>query len=74
VKGAHRGFDIEVTREKSLGGTPHTYFSVFRKSDGREMESGYTEAEDSVYAVFGWMKNRVDEWLALPTPRKAEDF
>jgi hypothetical protein len=42
VKVEYRGFTIDVTKEKCLAGYKLTYFSVFRKSDGYEMTSGFS--------------------------------
>lgn len=37
---SYKGFEIEVKRERCLGGWDMVYFSVSRNSDGTEMTSG----------------------------------
>lgn len=66
MKATYKGHEIEVTREKCLGGWSQIYFSVFR--DGRECTSGFTSDESPVREYMGYMKDRVDAELALAKP------
>ena len=66
MKATYRGHEIEVTREKCLGGWSQIYFSVFR--DGRECTSGFTSDASPVGEYMGYMKERVDAELALEKP------
>lgn len=74
MKLSYRGFEIDVRREESLGGDDTLYFSVFRESDAREMESSFTTGSDTVQEYVGYMKERVDEFLSLTGARDDDDF
>jgi len=64
---AYRGFDIRVVREMSMGAGMHLYFFVVRKSDGWILEDGFTEGSDTVRDYVGYMKDRVNGFIADPT-------
>ena len=66
MKVNYRGFDVDAHREKCMAGYPLLYYSVFRKSDGYELTSGYTEGSDTVREYIGYMKDRVDEFIKNP--------
>ncbi len=66
MKVNYRGFDVDAHREKCLAGYDLLYYSVFRKSDGCELTSGYTEGSDTVREYIGYMKDRVDEFIKNP--------
>lgn len=76
MKLVYKGFNIDVTREKCLAGYALVYYSVFRKSDGYEVTSGYSDTSDTVRDFIGFMKTRVDVFIADPAeedlPRKGE--
>jgi hypothetical protein len=72
MKVEYRGFDIDVAKEKSLGGDKLTYFSVFRKSDGYEMTSGFSDDNDTVRTWIGMMKSRVDGFIDNPSEEMHE--
>jgi len=73
----YKGFDIRVVREMSMGAGMHLYFTVIRKSDGYIVEDAFTEGSDTVREYIGYMKERVDGFLADPSEdvlqRKGED-
>lgn len=69
----YKGFDICVSREKCLAGYKLLYFSVFRKSDGYELISSYTEGSDTVREYIGYMKDRVDGFLDDPRGEVLQD-
>jgi len=69
----YRGFDIRVVREVCMAGYELLYFSVYRKSDGWEFIASYTEGSDTVRAYVGYMKERVDHFLANPEEDELQD-
>ena len=48
MKVNYRGFEIEVYREKALGGWKQLFWSIFRVSDGWEFDSGFSCGDDTV--------------------------
>lgn len=64
----HRGHEIEVTRERCLGGWSQIYYSIFRQSDGYECLSGHSDTEDTVRDFVGFMKDRIDYELLQDDP------
>lgn len=42
----HRGYKIDVNREKSLGGWSQLYYSIFRR-DGLECTSGFCDCNET---------------------------
>jgi hypothetical protein len=63
MKEDYRGYEIEVTREESLGGWDNTYFNAYRISDGLEVICNFSEGEDTLEDWMGWMKDRVDQFI-----------
>lgn len=63
-----RGHEIDVRRERSLGGDVLLYFSVFRASDGYECTSGFTTGDDTVRDYVRYMRERIDKELASDDP------
>ncbi len=63
----YRGFEIDVARQKSMAGYRLMYYSIFRKSDGYEVTSGYSDDSDTVWTWLTMMKHRVDGFLLDPT-------
>ena len=59
----YKGFEINVTKEKCLGGWEMLYFNVYRISDGLCVEDSFTEGEETVRGMVGYMKDRVDEFI-----------
>lgn len=68
MKTVHRGYEIDVRRDRSLGGDKLLYYSIFRVSDGREGTSGFTSGSETVREYLGYMKERVDAELAEADP------
>jgi hypothetical protein len=69
----YKGHEIDVRHEMSMGGWSQLYFSVFRLSDNREITSGFSEGADKVHDFVGYMKNRVDGYIADPSEEFPED-
>lgn len=65
MKVEYKGYEIEVKRERCMGGWMLLYYSIFRLSDGYEVTSGFTEDQSSVKEYVGYMKERIDAELAI---------
>jgi hypothetical protein len=72
MKVEYKGFDIDVAKEECLAGYKLTYFSVFRKSDGWELTSGYSDDNDTVRTWIGMLKTRVDGFILMPSEEMSE--
>jgi hypothetical protein len=68
MKIIHCGYEINVTKEKSMGGDLLTYYSIFRVADGFECSSGFEDTEDSVIETVKFLKERVDNELMTKNP------
>lgn len=68
MKRSYKGYDIEVTKEKSMGRDVLLYYSIFRQSDGLECCSGFTYGDESVSEFIKHMKDRVDGELKTKAP------
>ena len=68
MKQIYRGHEIDVRRERSLGGDVLLYFSVFRVSDGYECESNFTTGGETVRQYVRYMRERIDAELAADDP------
>lgn len=72
----YRGHEIDVKRERCMGGQALLYYSVFRLSDSHECTSGFTEDTSPVSTYVRYMKARVDAELADADPwgEKAREY
>lgn len=68
MKVVYRGHEIEVTREKCLGGWSELYTSVFRLSDGLECICAVEDSAEKIVDQIRYMKERIDEELASENP------
>lgn len=64
----HRGHEIDVKRDRCMGGWSQLYVSIFRVSDGHECLSFHTDDASPVRDYVGYMKERVDAELADADP------
>jgi hypothetical protein len=62
----YKGFDVEAKREMSMGGEKLLFYSVFRKSDGFEVTSGFSYGTDPVRTFVQYLKGVVDDFLEDP--------
>jgi hypothetical protein len=67
VKTVYKGFEIEVYRGKCMAGYPLVYYSIFRISDGWELDSGFYDTADTVSEIIKDMKAMVDHYLKNPS-------
>ena len=65
MKVKYKGFDIEAKREKCLGGWDVVSYSVF-SSEGYEVTSGVSDAEDPISIFIRDLKSLVDEYIKDP--------
>src|SRR5271157_22847 len=70
----YRGFEIDAHREKCMAGYPLLYFTVYRVVDGWCLEESYTEGSDTVREYIGYMKKRVDAYIAHPSEEEQGDW
>lgn len=64
MKGKYKGCEIEVTRNKSITGDVMIFYSIF--DDGFEVDSGYSEGEDTIKDFYNAMKRKVDDYREHP--------
>jgi len=74
MKVSYRGFEIEAKREKCLAGYALLYYSIFRESDGWELDSSYSEGNDTVRDMVGYLKEQVDDYLENPSEYEDEEL
>lgn len=65
MKVAYRGFEIDVHKDKCLGGWQLSYYSVF--GGGLEIWSGFSESNDRVQTQIKEWKSTIDQMIANPT-------
>lgn len=63
MKVDYKGYEIEVKREKCLGGWGMLYYSIFRKSDGYECLSSFEDSGETVRDKINQLKERIDNEL-----------
>ena len=68
MKSIYRGHEIEVTRDRCLGGWQQMYYSIFRVSDGYECLSGFEDSAETVRDKMKQLKERVDAELKEADP------
>lgn len=66
VTTTYKGFEIDVSREPSLGGDELLYYSIFRESDGWEMESNFTSGSENPFILVEALKGHVDDFIQNP--------
>ena len=64
MKTIYKGCEIEVTRDRCLGGWDMLFFSVF--DDGLEVTSGFSESSETVREFIKGLKEVVDNYRDHP--------
>lgn len=64
MKTIYKDCEIEVTRDKCLGGWDMLFYSVF--DDGFEITSGFSESSDTVREFIKDLKRLVDDYRENP--------
>lgn len=70
----YKGFEINVTREKSLGGWDNIYYYIMRIDDDWFLEDNFSTGEDDLRDFAYGLKNIVDDYLENPSDYEDEDF
>ena len=68
MKAVYRGHEIEVKRDRCLGGWQMLYYSIFRLSDGFECMSGFEDSAEKSQDKIAQLKERIDNELADDDP------
>lgn len=68
MKARYKGYEIEVTRQRCLGGWSMLYFSIFRESDGLECLTNFADCSETVREMIGVLKERIDNEHATDDP------
>ena len=72
MKIKYRGYEIDVHRDKCLGGWSQLYFSIFELNDEGEpwieRLTNFTTGDDTVREYIGYMKERIDAELEETHP------
>ena len=68
MKAVYRGHEIEVKRDRCLGGWQMLYYSIFRLSDGFECMSGFEDSAEKSQDKIAQLKERIDNKLADDDP------
>ncbi len=66
MKVTYRDCEIDARRTKSMGDDTVLYFSIFRKSDGFEVISGFSYGTDKIKDFVGYLKDIVDDFHSDP--------
>lgn len=71
MKTTYKGFQIEVKREKSLGGDYPLYFNIIRLSDNWILDDSFEYSDEKVKDKLKDLKSTVDDYLE--NPKEYED-
>lgn len=66
MKVEYRGFEIDVRRERCLGGWDMLYTTIMRISDGWFLEDTCEDSGEKVRDQVRYMKGRVDNFILHP--------
>lgn len=72
MKVEYKGFEIEVTKGKSLGGFECLYFYVLRLSDGWMFKDSFEESDDTINQKIKDLKSIIDDYLENPQDYEEE--
>jgi len=64
MKKIYKGYEIDVFKDRAMGGWNSIYYSVYRESDGLEVIADFVaDSDDTVRTIMGCMIERVDEFI-----------
>jgi hypothetical protein len=66
MKRNYKGFEINVRREKCLGGWPMLYFDIFRLSDGWHFVGNFEDSRETVKDKIKQCREMVDDYFENP--------
>jgi hypothetical protein len=64
----HRGYEIDVHRDRCLGGWTLLYYTVIRQEDGYIAVESFEDSAETVRDMVRHMKDRIDAELATDDP------
>ena len=65
MKVKYRGFDLEVKKERSLGGDYPLYITAYRLKDEYEYISGFEYSQEKIKDRMSYLKNNIDEYYKM---------
>lgn len=76
MKESYRGYEIKVTRGKTMCGDARLFYSIFRESDQYEADSGYSYGGETEKEFMRHLKYWVDRNISDVDPwgEKGEDL
>ena len=75
MRKSYRGFEIDVRRERCLGGWPLLYYRITREHDGYEAVCSFEDSAERVLDKINQLKSRVDAELLEADPwGEGEEF
>lgn len=72
MKVNYKGFEINVKREKSLGGWNMLYYYVMKKDSGFMLIDNFSDSDETVRDQIKYLKEAVDRYLENPENWKYE--
>lgn len=66
MKVNYKGFEINVKREKSLGGWNMLYYYVMEKDSGFMLIDNFSDSDETVRDQIKYLKEVVDRYLENP--------
>ncbi|WP_326400751.1 hypothetical protein [Paenibacillus ottowii] len=72
MKVDYKGFKLEATREKSLGGWDTLYYTIYTPS-GFELVSSFEDSEETVKDKIQQLKDIVEDCLINPQDYEDDD-
>ncbi len=66
MKVNYKGFEINVERERSMGGWDSTYYYVMEKETGYFLKDSFSESTDTVREWIKDLKRVVDAYIENP--------
>jgi len=66
MKVKYREFELEAYRDKSITGIKLIFYSIFRISDQRDFDSGFSYSDETIRSFIKDMKSQVDDLYENP--------